>query len=125
MNAAQIQCHGCKKNFTFTGYSQHVSRTRNAGCRAVHAQESSLFETCPTAASQPQVDSGLPPDALKDATRSPADPHHPPMRVIGHDTDPNVPTPRQPWTNGAVPSDLVMTRSTNLVLCFRWQPHRP
>ena len=96
MNAAQIQCHGCKKKFTFTGYSQHVSKTQNAGCRAVHARQSSLFETCPAAASQPLVDSGSPPSALNDATRSPADPHHPLTQVIGHDTDPNIPTPSRP-----------------------------
>jgi hypothetical protein len=77
---------------------------QHASCRAVHAQ-SSLFETCPAVASQPLVDSGLPPSTLNNATRSPTDSHHPPMQVIGHNTDPNVPMPRQPWTNGTVPFD--------------------
>jgi hypothetical protein len=100
MVAAQIQCHGCKKKFTFSGYSQHVSKTRRADCRAVHARESSLFET--TAASQPLVDSGLPPDA----TRSPADPH-------------NISVPSQLWTDGALLFDLLMTGTANLGSCFR------
>ena len=32
----QTQCPGCKRTFSLNGYSQHVSKTRRAVCRAVH-----------------------------------------------------------------------------------------
>lgn len=35
----QTQCPGCRKTFSLNGYSQHVSRTRRAVCRAVHIPE--------------------------------------------------------------------------------------
>ena len=54
------------------------------------------FETCPAAPSQCLVDWGLLPSTLNDATCGPADPYYPLMQVIGHDTDPNIPTPSQP-----------------------------
>ena len=103
MNTAQTQCPACKKKFTLSGYSQHVTKTQRADCRAVHALSPSLFQTGPGAASQSLVDSGtsqVMPNALAGAVCSPADYQ---MRIIGRIADPNisVPTPpSQASTNG-------------------------
>jgi len=102
MNTAQTQCPGCKKTFTPSGYSQHVSKTQRAVCRAVHVPGPSHFRTGPAAASQPLVNSGLSqglPNALFAATRNPAD-HG--MHEIGHDADPDFSAPSQAWMNGIV-----------------------
>ena len=42
MNIAQVPCPGCKRLFNPRGLSQHLSRSRHARCRVVHAALQSL-----------------------------------------------------------------------------------
>lgn len=114
MNPAQIQCHGCKKNFSFTGYSQHVAKTQRANCRAVR---SSPFQNGSTAASQPLVGSGSLLNPFLNATHHHGSPADHPTPVVGHEADPDISVPNQ--TSGEVFFDLMMTATANLGLCFR------
>ena len=91
MNMAQIQCPSCKRIFSHSGYSQHVSKTQRADCRAVHLLGHSYFQTGPAAASQPLVNLGPSPDTLFTTAHSPAD-HG--MIMFGHLGEPDFAAPQ-------------------------------
>ena len=95
MNTAQIQCPSCKKRFSHTGYSLHVSKTQRADCRAVHLLGPSHFQTGLAAASQPLVNLGSPrgsPETLFPTAQRPADDR---MPVFGYHTEPDFAAPSQ------------------------------
>ena len=119
--AAQFYCRGCKTNFTFTGYSQHVAKTQRPNCRAVHALESSPFQNSPTAVSQSQVDSGSSLNPFFNATHHHSSPADHPTPMIGHEADHDISVSNQ--TNGARNGEVVfyfmITATANLGLCFR------
>jgi hypothetical protein len=100
MNTAKTQCPGCKRIFSHSGYSQHVSKTQRAGCRAVHALGPSHFQTGPAAAFQPLVNMGLSqvsPDTPVTAAHSPADHGMQHMPMFGY-----FAASSQAWMNGTV-----------------------
>jgi hypothetical protein len=123
MNPAQMYCRGCKNNFSFTGYSLHVAKTRRAKCRAVHALESSPFRNGSAAASESLVDSRSSLNPFFDAARRHGSPADHPTPVIGHEADPDpdisVPNDQTNGDVGEVFFDFVIIVTANLGLCFR------
>ncbi|KAF8481855.1 hypothetical protein DFH94DRAFT_691497 [Russula ochroleuca] len=58
MSSVQIRCHGCNRNFTPRGLSQHVNRTPHPPCRAVYitSQLPSVSTSVPRTVFPPALD---------------------------------------------------------------------